>query len=73
MCGWVFHDTNGQNQKKSIEDSEVLLERNLYGLPLAASHGRDNSEEAQSDRIGNVCLFVEKKNYSDRYVWMTSK
>ena len=32
--GYVFHDTNGQNHGEK-EDSVVLLERNLYGHPLA--------------------------------------
>ena len=33
--GFVYHDTNGVNSWSSMEDPVVLLERNLYGHPLA--------------------------------------
>ena len=33
--GDVFHDTNGQNHASGVDDPVVLLERFLYGHPLA--------------------------------------
>ena len=46
----------------NVEDPVVPLERNVYGHPLAG---------LLCERI--VCLFTEKKDYSFRYTWMTSK
>ena len=46
MFGYVFHDTNGQNHGKSIDDPVVLLEWNLYGHPLAGLLQETQFEEA---------------------------
>ena len=46
---------------------------------LLASCGKDNLKKFQWDEdkkkylIGNVCSFTENKDYSYRYMWMTSK
>ena len=57
----------------------VLLERNLYGHPLAASSGKDNlrkfywDQDGEKYRTGNVHECVENKDYSYRYTWMILK
>ena len=60
----------------NIEDPVVLLERNLCGHPLAGFLWERHIEEVhgtlmgKSIGIGNVCLFLEDKDYSFRYTWM---
>ena len=60
----------------NIEDPVVLLERHLYGHPLAGPLCERQFEEVLSEpwmgkkyRIGNVWLFIENKDYSYRKKW----
>ena len=65
MFGYVFHDANGQTHGANIEDPVVLLERNLYGHPLAGLLWERQFEESVLE-LGweNVpnweCMFVHR-------------
>ena len=59
----------------NIEYSVGPLEKNLYG-PTCFLWDRQFEEVPtmmEKYRIGNVCSFTENKDYSNRYMWMTSK
>ena len=45
MFGYVFHDMEWPKSWANIEDSVVLLERNLYGHPPAGLLGDRQFEE----------------------------
>ena len=62
----------------SVEDPVVPLERNLYGHPLAGllweGHFLENpiaARLAEGFQIGNVSLYIVKKDYSYLCMWMT--
>ena len=62
----------------SMEDPVVPLERNLYGHPLAGllwerQFGENPIEnmDGRKFQIGNVSLFIVKKDYSYLCMWMT--
>ena len=61
----------------NIEDPVVPLERNLCGHLLAGLLWERQFEEVllepgwEKFRTGDVCLFIESKNYSYRFRWMT--
>ena len=59
----------------SMEDPVVPLERNLYGHPLAGLLWLRQFEKILlkhgSVQIGNVPLFIVKKDYSCLCMWMT--
>ena len=64
--GSVYHDTNGQNHGSSMEDPVVLLERNLYGHPLAGLLWEKQFEKILLkhgwEKIPNwECLFVHRE------------
>ena len=66
MFGYVFHDTNDQNHGSKIEDPVVLLQRNLYGHPLAGLLWERQFEETLLElgweKIPNwECMFVHRK------------
>ena len=78
IYGYVFHDTKWPESWSNIEDPVVLLERNLYGHPLAGLLWERQFEEVllglgwgKSTAFGNVCLFIDTKDDSYRYTWMT--
>ena len=54
----------------SMEDPVVPLERNIYGHPLAGLLWVRQFEKIQ---IGNVSLFIVKKDYSYLCMWMDIK
>ena len=63
-----------------IGDPVVLLERNVYGHPLAGllwerqfEKSSARSLDGKKSRIGTVCLFIENKDYFSQYMWMTLK
>ena len=73
--GDVFHD-KWQKSWSTTEDPVVLLERNLYGHPLAGLLWEGSSVgilDGSKYRIGNVCLFIENNDYSYRFMWMILK
>ena len=60
----------------SMEDPVVLLERNLYGRPLAGLSWERQFEKVllevrlgEGFRTGNAFLLTEKKNYSCLCMW----
>ena len=59
----------------SIEDPVVPLERNLYGHPVAGLLWERQFEKirmvGRKFLIGNVSLFIVKKDYSYLCMWMT--
>ena len=61
----------------SMEDPVVPLERNLYGHPLAGLLWERQFEKVllkhgwEKFQIGNVSLFIVKKDYSYLCMWMT--
>ena len=61
----------------SMEDPVVPLERNLYGHPLAGLLWERQFEkvllkhDGRKFQIGNVSLFIVKKDYSFLCMWMT--
>ena len=62
----------------SMEDPVVPLERNLYGHPLAGLLWEREFEkillknmDGRKFQIGNVSLFIVKKDYSYLCMWMT--
>ena len=62
----------------SMEDPVVLLERNLYGHPLAGLFWERQFEKilfkhmaGRKFQIGNVSLYNVKKDYSYLCLWMT--
>ena len=63
--------------RSNFEDPLLLLERNLYGYPLAGFLRERQFDEVQLGpgwekyRIGNVCLFIGNKDCSCRCAWMT--
>ena len=64
----------------SMEDPVVPLERNLYGHPLAGLLWERQFEKIRLQHgwekgflIGNVSLYIVKKDYSYPCMWMTSK
>ena len=63
----------------NIQPPVVLLERNLYGHPLAGLFWERQFDKVllgpglEKYRIGNVSSFIENKDYSYRYTWMTCK
>ena len=65
--GFVYHDMNGQNHGSSMEDPVVLLERNLYGHPLAGLLWERQFEKILLkygwEKVSNwECLFVHREN-----------
>ena len=59
--GYVFHDKNGPNHgQASIEDPVFLLERHLYGHPLAGLLWERQFEEVLLE-LGWECFFVHRK------------
>ena len=60
----------------NIGDPVVLLERNLYGHPLAGLLWERQFEKVLQDgrkhRSGNVYMFIENKDCSYRCTWMIS-
>ena len=80
-CPYVWIRLPGHKWPKSssnIEDPVALLERNLYGHPLAGLCGKDSSTKffwntvVRKFQIGTVCLFFEHKDCSYHETWMTS-
>ena len=67
---------NGRNHGKH---PVVLLERNLYGHPLAGLLWERQFKEALSElgwekyRIGNTCSYIGNKGYFCQKMWMISK
>ena len=67
------------NSWSNIEDPVVPLERNPQGHPLAGLLWERQREKVLLElgwgkyQIGNVYLFIENKDYSCRFSWMTSK
>ena len=66
--GCVYHDTIGQNHGPAMEDPVVLLERNLYGHPLAGLSWERQFEKILLQRtvgekfqIGNVYSYTVKR------------
>ena len=62
----------------SMEDPVVPLERNLYGHPLAGLLWERQFEKVllkhgweKNSKIGNVSLFIVKKDYSYLCMWTT--
>ena len=61
-----------------MEDRVVPLERNLYGHPLAGLLWERQFEKillqqvGRTSQIGNVSLYIVKKDYTFLCVWMTS-
>ena len=61
----------------SMEDPVVPLERNLYGHPLAGLLWERQFEKIYRNmagrkfQIGNVSLYIVKKDYSYLCMWMT--
>ena len=61
----------------SMEDPVVPLERNLYGHPLAGLLWERQFEKillnmaGRKFQIGNVSLYIVKKDYSYLCMWMT--
>ena len=62
----------------SMEDPVVPLERNLYGHPLAGLLWERQYEKTllkcgweKVSKLGNVSLFIVKKDYSYLCMWMT--
>ena len=61
----------------SMEDPVFLLERNLYGHPLAGLLWERQFEKIilkhgwEKFQIGNVSLYIVKKDYSCLCMWMT--
>ena len=62
----------------SMEDPVVPLERNLYGHPLAGLLWERQFEKillkhiaGRKFQIGNVSLYIVKKDYSYLSMWMT--
>ena len=60
-----------------MEDPVVSLERNLYGHPLAGLLWENQFEKillkhaGRKFQIGNVSLYIVKKEYSYLCMWMT--
>ena len=54
-----------------MEDPVVPLERNLYGHPLAGLLWERQFEKIRKFQIGNVSLYIVKKDYSYLCMWMT--
>ena len=79
ICGYVFHDTNGQNHGLTSKSQWYLLNEICTVTQSQAFRGKDNSRkfcwnlDGKMYRIGNVYLFIENNNYSYRYTWMTWK
>ena len=72
--------TNGQNHGPVWKIQSFLLERNLYGHPLAGLLCERQFEKIllqhgweKFSKIGNVCSYTVQKDYSYPCVWMTSK
>ena len=67
MFGYVFHDTNGHNHYRKDEDPVELLEQNSYGHLLPGLLWKYNSSKLYQNldgrkfQIGNVCMFVHRK------------
>ena len=65
IFGYVYQNTNGQNLWSSMEDPHVLLERNLYGHPLAGQWKRQFGKvlsEHGWEKVPNwECSFVTEK------------
>ena len=61
----------------NIEDPVVLFERNLYGHPLKGLFRKDSSRkfcwslDGKKYGIDIAYLFIENKNYSSWFTWMT--
>ena len=67
------------NSWSSMEDPVVLLERNLYGHPLAGLLWERQFEKillkillGKSSKIGNISSYTVRKNCSYLCMWMTS-
>ena len=80
LRGIYFIDPEDKEFKETIkmEDPVVPLERNLYGHPLAGLLWERQFEKIllkhvwEKLQIGNVSLFIVKKDYSYLCMWMTS-
>ena len=65
------------NSWSSKEDTVLPLERNLYGHPLAGLLRKGNLRKSywnvagRKFQIGNVSLFIVKRDYSCLCMWMT--
>ena len=79
ICGYVFHDTNDPNHGHILKIQWFLSNEICTDIHLLASCGKDNLKKICWDldgkkfRIVKFSVFIDKKDYSCRYTWMTSK
>ena len=66
IYGYVFHDISDQNHGQTSNIAWTPTCRPLVGKTILRKFYWD--QDGKKDRIGNVCLFFEHKDYSYLYV-----
>ena len=75
--GFVYHDTNGQNHGPVWKTQSFLLSEIFMVILWQDCDGKGNlrksywNMDGRKFQIGNVSLFIVKKDYSYLCMWMT--
>ena len=76
---YVFHDTNGLNHGQTLKIQWYLSNEICMDTHLQDCCGKDSLKKlcwnlgGESPELGMSFLFIENKDFSYRYTWMTSK